>query len=169
MTDTPAEAPLNVRELKLLAQREQRTQRKRDQRRRKAEEHAEQAMRPSPTGYRVGAVPAGPSAMRRWIRDQHNAYSRRDLAVPELDQCRHTFRVLMDSYKATAELRRAEAALRAAEAQEKMADILASVEHGSVAVALLQRLREMPDDGARRPLPTWRQPAMPAPHEGGGT
>lgn len=151
---------LNTDELRALAHREQRTQAKRRERARKAEETARQAMVPSPTGYRVPEVPAGPSALRKWIRHQHNAYSRRDLAVPELDQCRHTFRVLMDSYRASAELRKAEAAIRAAEAQERMADVLAQVEHGGVAVALLQRLREMPGEG-RRPLPTYRQPSLP--------
>lgn len=147
--------PLNTEELRSLAQREQRTQAKRRERARKAEQHAEQAMRPSPTGYRVPPVPAGLSAIRKWARQQHDAYSRRDLAVPELNECRNTMRALADSYRASADLRKAEAAMRAAEAQERMADTLASLEHGGPAVALLARLREMP--GESRPLPFRRQ------------
>jgi hypothetical protein len=123
-------------------------------------------MRPSPTGYRVPPVPGGLSAIRKWVRQQHDAYSRRDLAVPELNECRNTMRALNDSYRASADLRKAEAAIRAAEAQERMADVLAQVEHGGAAVALLARLREMP--GESRPLPFRRQvgPSTTPPENG---
>lgn len=166
MTDTPKpEASLNVRDLKLLAQREERTQRKRRERARKAQEHAEQAMQPAPNGYRVPPVPAGLGRIRKWYRQQYDAYSRRDLGVPELEQAGKATRVLGDLYRASAEIRKAEAALRAAEAQERMADTLASLEHGGPAVALLARLREMP--GESRPLPFRRVTPLPQPTQEG--
>ena len=45
---------------------------------------------------------------------------------------------------------------RVADAQERMAEVLANVEHGGAAVMLLARLREGLDEGRSRPLP----PAM---------
>ena len=45
------------------------------------------------------------------------------------------------------------AAIRTAEAQARIAETLARVEHGGAAVALLERLRAGIADGPRRPLP----------------
>ena len=162
--------PLSVEELRLLAEREKNRQDKVAQRARKATEHAASAMAPNPNGYVVPSVPAGLSAIRKWLRQQHDAYSQRRLGVFELTECRRTMASLADSYRASADLRKAEAAIRAAEAQERMADVLAQVEHGGAAVALLARLRELPGE-ARRPLP-WRVPTVPAssaPAEKAGT
>jgi hypothetical protein len=65
-----------------------------------------------------------------------------------------------DLYRVGADLRKAEAALRAAEAQERMADVLAQVEHGAGAFVLLERLKNGVDTGPRRPLPGVR--SLPA-------
>lgn len=156
-----AAAPLSAAELRLLARREQRTEAKRRERARKTEEHAALAMRPNAEGYVVPPVPAGLSAIRKWVRAQHDAYSQRRLGVFELTECRRTMGALADSYRASADLRKAEAAVRAAEAQERMADVLASFEHGGAAVALLARLREMP--GESKPLPFRRVTVLPKP------
>ncbi len=136
-------------------EREQWRQDKAAQRKRRVEEHARQAMELSPTGYRAPPVPSGLSAIRKWVRKQHDAYSRRDLALPELNECRNTMRALADSYRASADLRKGAAAMRAVEAQERMADVLAQLEHGGAAAALLARLREMP--GESKPLPFARR------------
>ena len=114
-------------------------------------------MQPAPNGYIVPPVPAGLLAIRKWLRRQHDAYSRRQLTGPELNECRHTMRVITDSYRASAEVRKSEAVLRAAEAQEHMADVLAQVEHGSAAFVLLERLKHEVDTGPRRPLPGVRR------------
>jgi hypothetical protein len=124
---------------------------------RKAREHAAAAMQPASNGYIVPPVPAGLSAIRKWLRRQHDAYSRRQLTGPELNECRYTMRAIADSYRASAEVRKSEAVLRAAEAQEHMADVLAQVEHGSAAFVLLERLKNEVDTGPRRPLPGVRR------------
>src|SRR4030095_15523486 len=59
---------------------------------RKAREHAAAAMQPASNGYIVPPVPAGLSATRKWLRRQHDAYSRRQLTGPELNECRYTMR-----------------------------------------------------------------------------
>ena len=56
-------------------------------------------------------------------------------------------------------------AARVADAQEKMAETLASVEHGGHAVMLLARLQEGLTGGARRPLPGRVHALTPAPQE----
>jgi len=52
-----------------------------------------------------------------------------------------------------ADLRKAEAAIRAAQAQERMAEVLAAVEHGGTALLMLARLQDSLTDGRRRPIP----------------
>ena len=144
---------LSADELKLLALREKRTQQKRVERARKATEHADRASQPNPGGYLVPPMPAGLGRIRKWYRQQHDAFSRRELHATELKVCADSMRVLADSYRASADLRRAKAMERTATAQERMADVLASVEHGGAAVFMLQQMREGLADGKRRPLP----------------
>jgi hypothetical protein len=157
---------LSIGELKLLAQREKRTQQKRAERERKAREHQEKAMQANPGGYVVPRMPAGLSRIRKWYRDQHNAFSRRELHAAELKECANSMRVLADSYRASADLRRARAMERSAAAQERMADVLASVEHGGAAVLMLRQMQEGLLDGKRKPLPG-RAVAMIGPRPNG--
>lgn len=169
MPEPIAGAPgLDVTELRLLADREKYRQDKAAQRARKANERAEAALAPNPNGYVVGPVPAGLSATRKWLRRQHDAYSSREIGVVELTECRRTSSSLADLYRASAEIRKAEAAQRAAAAQERMADTLAAVEHGGTALLMLSRLQDSLADGHRRPLPGRALLAVttPAVHEG---
>ncbi len=147
------ESPLTTAELRRLAKREQETQRKRRQRASQATERAKQALALNPNGYTVPKMPAGLSAIRKWVRKAHDAYSRRAIGPFELTEIRRSASAVGDLYRTGAELRKAEAALRAAQAQERMAEALAAVEHGGAAVMLLARLQESLTEGKRRPLP----------------
>jgi hypothetical protein len=80
-------------------------------------------------------------------------YSARRIGPFELAEIRRSASSVGDLYRTRAELRKAETALRAAQAQERMAEALAAVEHGGAAVMLLARLQESLTDGRRRPLP----------------
>lgn len=84
---------------------------------------------------------------------RHDAYSHRKITLLELTEMRRSVSTQAETYKAGAIVRQSFAAMRAAEAQEKMAEVLASVEHGGAAVMLLSRLREGLTDGRARPLP----------------
>jgi vacuolar-type H+-ATPase subunit I/STV1 len=144
---------LTTAELRRLAKREQEKQQKRRQRARKATDHAKAALAPNPTGYVVPEMPAGLSAIRKWVRQAHDAYSRRQIGPFELTEIRRSASSIGDLYRAGSEIRKAEAALRAAQAQERMAEALAAVEHGGTALVMLARLQESLTDGKRRPLP----------------
>jgi hypothetical protein len=150
VSDTP---PLSTTELRLLAEREKNAQDKRAQRARNATEKAAAALAPNPTGYVVPPMPAGLSAIRKWVRRAHDAYSRRAIGPLELAEIRRSASSVGDLYRTGADMRKAEAAIRAAQAQEQMAAALAAVEHGGAALVLLQRLQNGLTDGPRRPLP----------------
>ena len=70
------------------------------------------------------------AAIRKWVRQCHDAYSRRAIGPAELTEIRRSASSVGDLYRTGVELRKAAAALRAAQAQERMADALAAVEHG---------------------------------------
>src|SRR5262249_8707775 len=119
---------------------------------------------PNPGGYVVPPMPAKLSAIRKWVRCAHDAYSVRKIGLLELTEIRRSATSIGDLYRVGADIRKADAALRAAEAQERMADALAAVEHGGAALVLLQRLQSGLTDGPRRPLPSARVlPMTPAP------
>lgn len=155
---------LTADELRRLANRERDTQWKRKRRAELAATHAKAALAPNPTGYVVPDMPSGLSAIRKWVRQAHDAYSRRQIGPFELTEIRRSAASLGDLYRAGAEIRKAEAALRGAQAQERMAEALAAVEHGGAAVMLLARLQESLTDGRRRPLPG-RVHALPSSQE----
>jgi hypothetical protein len=140
-------------ELRRLVKREKETARKRRQRARQAEERAKRAVARNPAGYVVPPMPAGLSAIRKWVRAVHDAYSARKVGPVELGEVRRSASAVGDLYRVSAEIRKSEAALRAAAAQEEMARALAAVEHGGAAVMLLARLQESLTEGKRRPLP----------------
>jgi hypothetical protein len=144
---------LNTQELRKLAEREKKAQDKREERARKATERAVAALAPNPDGYVIPKMPAGLSAIRKWVREAHDAYSERKIGPLELAEIRRSASSVGELYRTGAELRKAEAAMRAAQAQEQMAAALAAVEHGGAAVMLLARLQESLTDGRRRPLP----------------
>jgi len=153
MTEPTGLNPMLEGELRRIAKREREMQKKRGQRARQAVERATAALAPNPNGYTVPKMPAGLSAIRKWVRQCHDAYSRRAIGPLELAEVRRSASSVGDLYRAGAELRKADAALRAARAQERMAEALAAVEHGGAAVMLLARLQESLTDGRRRPLP----------------
>lgn len=144
---------LSVPELKLLARRERETQAKRERRARQAVERATAALAPNPDGYVVPAMPAGLSAIRKWVREAHDAYSGRRIGPLELTEIRRSASAVGDLYRTGAELRKAEAAIRAAQAQERLVETLAALEHGGAALAMLVKLQDGLTDGRRRPLP----------------
>jgi hypothetical protein len=77
---------------------------------------------------------------------------------------RRSFTAMLDSYKAGALVRQSVASMKAAEAQERMAGVLAAMEHGGHALLMLSRLQEGLQAGPRRPLPGLRSvPALPSP------
>jgi hypothetical protein len=146
-------APDLTEELARLVHREKRMQDKRNERARAATTRAVAALAPNPTGYVVPSMPSGLSAIRKWVRLAHDAYSRREIGPFELAEVRRSATSVGDLYRVGADLRKAEAALRAADAQERMADTLAAVEHGGTALLMLARLQESLGEGKRRPLP----------------
>ena len=156
--------PLNTEELRRLAQREKNAQDKRQQRARNATERAVAALAPNPSGYVVPTMPAGLRAIRKWLRRQHDAYSRREIGVLELEQCRRSASSVGDLHRVGADMRRAEAATRSAVAQERMAEVLAAVEHGGSAFLMLTRLQEGLAEGRRRPIPGAAR-ALPPTHQ----
>src|SRR5262245_59495683 len=140
-------------ELKRLAERERWRQDKARRRALRRQELEGQQAAPPGSVYVMPKMPAGLSALRRWLRNCHDAYSRGELTGHGLNEARRSAGALGDLYRAGAEIRKADAAIRASEAQERMAEVLASVEHGGAAVMLLARLQESLADGKRRPLP----------------
>lgn len=142
-----------AQELDKLIERSKKADDKKAQRARQAVERATAALAPNPDGYVVPSMPAGLTAQRRWLRDGHDAYSHRKVTLLELTEMRRSVSTQAETYKAGAIVRQSFAAERAAMAQERMADVLASVEHGGAAVMLLSRLREGLTDGRSRPLP----------------
>jgi hypothetical protein len=160
-----AEIPLNIDELKLLAERERGAARKREQRSKAAQERAQQALAPNPGGFVVPEMPAGLRAQRRWLRDGHDLYSRRQITILELTEMRRSVSAQADTYKAGAIVRQSLAALRSAVATERMADTLAAVEHGGQALVMLSRLQEGLASGQRRPLAPRIVTAMPPPKD----
>jgi hypothetical protein len=144
---------LNTRELRKLAEREKKAQDKRAERARTATERATAALAPNPDGYVVPKMPAGLSAIRKWVREAHDAYSARQIGPLELTEIRRSASSVGDLYRTGAELRKAEAAIRAAQAQERLVETLAALEHGGAALAMLVKLQDGLTDGRRRPLP----------------
>jgi hypothetical protein len=163
---SPAEAPpLNAAELRLLSEREKKAQDKRASRARLAQAKAQAAVAPNADGYVVPPMPSGLSAIRKWVRSGHDAYSRRAITILELTEMRRSASNLGDLYKAGAVVRQSFAAERAALAQERMAEVLAEAEHGKTAVLLLSRLQDSLSTGPRRPLPGRVHQLTPAPPE----
>jgi hypothetical protein len=148
-----SEPTLNTAELRLLADREKKAQDKRQERARRAKEHAKAAALPNPSGYVVPPMPGRIPKLRVWYRQQHDAFSQRQLGPLELAEVRRSFTTMLDSYKAAAFVRTSHAAVRSAMATERMAEILAAVEHGGTALLMLSRLQEGLVNGPRRPLP----------------
>ena len=102
-------------------------------------------MPPAPTDLR---------GVKRWIKAAHDAFTRRELTAAELNEVRRTAASMFEGSKAQADVRRSIAALEAAQAQTRMAEVLAAVEHGGTALLMLSRLQEgLTDGGRRRPLP----------------
>jgi hypothetical protein len=159
--------PLSTAELRRLASREADAQRKRNERTRAAMEKAAAAVAPNPAGFVVPSMPAGLSGLRLWVRRAHDAYSARRIGPLELAEVRRSASALGDLYRVGADLRKAEAAIRAAQAQERMAEVLAAVEHGGTALLMLARLQDSLADGRRRPLPGAARVMPIAPPEGG--
>jgi hypothetical protein len=157
---SPEPGSLTLEERRLLAQREAWRQQKRQQREAKANEH--EAAADQPGDFTMPPMPAGLSAIRRWVRSAHDAYERHLITSARLAEARRSAGAVGDLYRVGAELRKAAAAERAAEAQERMASALAAVEHGGPAFLLLIRLQEALSEGRRRPLPGARvMPTMP--------
>jgi hypothetical protein len=151
--DDPAPASLNAAELRRLAEREKDRQDKQAQRARTATEKAVAALAPNASGYVVPPMPDSLTAIRRWVRRAHDAYSRREIGPFELTEIRRSATSIGDLYRAGADLRKAEAAIRAAQAQERMAEVLAAVEHGGTALLMLSRLQDGLSTGKHRPIP----------------
>lgn len=110
-------------DLRLLVQREQARLRQARSRARRAQERVAAASKPNATGYVIPRCPLGLRNIRRWVIDRHRdratidkATGMRRISTPELAECRTTARTLMDSYRASADVRRAKAMLKAAEA-----------------------------------------------------
>jgi len=154
---------LTTDELRLLANRQKAAEDKRQQRATRAQERAQQAIAPNPNGYVVPPMPAGLRAQRRWLRDGHDAYSARRIGILELTEMRRSVSAQAETYKAGAVVRQSFAALRSAMATERMAEVLASVEHGGAALMLLSRLQDGIGNGQRRPLPGVRTALPGAP------
>lgn len=154
-----------AQELDKLIERSKKADDKKAQRARQAVERATAALAPNPDGYVVPPMPAGLTAQRRWLRDGHDAYSHRRITLLELTEMRRSVSCQAETYKAGAVVRQSFAAERAAMAQEKMAEVLSSVEHGGHAVMLLARLQESLTDGRRRPLPGRVHQLTPSPSE----
>ncbi len=152
-----------AQQLDKLIERAKKADDKKAQRARQAVERATAALAPNPDGYVVPKMPAGLTAQRRWLRDGHDAYSHRRITLLELTEMRRSVSTQAETYKAGAIVRQSFAAERAAMAQERMADVLASVEHGGAAVMLLSRLREGLTDGRTRPLPRAVPMRLPPP------
>lgn len=153
---------LTVDELRLLAHRERNAQKQRDSRRRRAEERAQVALMPNAGGFVIPKMPGTLRGIRKWLRLGHDAYSERKIGVVELAEMRRSASAQGEMYHTGAEIRKGEAAIRAAEAQERMADTLAAVEHGGHALLMLSRLQEGLSSGQRRPIPSRLTP-LPSP------
>jgi hypothetical protein len=97
--------------------------------------------------------------MRRWLRGRPDAFERGAILSARLTEERRTVSTLSETYRVAADLRWAAAAERAAVAQERMAELLAAVEHGGTALLMLSRLQEGLVNGPRRPLPGLSLPA----------
>jgi hypothetical protein len=152
---------LTTQELRQIANREKKAQDKREQRARQATERATAALAPNPDGYEIPKMPAGLSAIRKWVREAHDAYSERRIGPLELTEVRRSASSVGDLYRTGAELRKAEAAIRAAQAQERLVETLAALEHGGAALAMLVKLQDGLTDGRRRPLPGRALSAVP--------
>lgn len=158
----PTLTPAQLEDVAVVAGRERARLAKQQQRARKVEEQAKAAAAPNADGYVVPPMPAGLMKLRRWLRAGHDAYSARRIGLLELTEMRRSVATQSDTYKAGAVVRQSHAAMQAAEAQTRMADVLASIEHGGAVVAFMARLQETVSNGApRRPLPRVRA-ALPA-------
>jgi len=127
---------------------------KRTQRRLAREARERVADAPPPSGFRMPPAPTDLRGVKRWIKAAHDAFTRRELTAAELNEVRRTAASMFEGSKAQADVRRSIAALEAAQAQTRMAEVLAAVEHGGTALLMLSRLQEgLTDGGRRRPLP----------------
>jgi len=89
-----------------------------------------------------------------WLTDRFHDATEGRIAWPLYQECRRVAASLSDIDRAAADVRRSEAAVEAAQAQTRMAEVLAQVEHGGAALVMLQRLQESLQDGkGRKPLP----------------
>jgi hypothetical protein len=152
-----------TQELDKLIERAKKADDKKAQRARQATERATAALAPNPDGYVVPPMPAGLSQIRKWVREAHDAYSARRIGPLELTEIRRSASSVGDLYRTGAELRKAEAAIRAAQAQERLVETLAALEHGGAALAMLVKLQDGLTDGRRRPLPGRALTAVPPP------
>lgn len=149
----PSLTPRQLEDIAVVAGRERERVSKQQQRARTAQERAQAATAPNQSGYVVPPMPAGLRRQRKWLRDGHDAYSRREIGLLELTEMRRSVSAQSETYKAGAVVRQSLAAMRAAQAQERMAEVLAAVEHGGAVVGFLARLQESVGNGQRRPLP----------------
>lgn len=153
-----------AQEIDKLIERAKKADDKKAQRARQAVERATAALAPNPDGYVIPKMPAGLSAIRKWVREAHDAYSERRIGPLELTEIRRSASSVGELYRTGAELRKAEAAIRSAEAQERLVETLAALEHGGTALAMLVKLQDGLTDGRRRPLPGRVLNAVP-PHQ----
>ncbi len=93
-------------------------------------------------------TPADPAAEIRAELAEYagNVTGQRRVSPIELMEMRRSMSAVLETFKIQALMTQAKAAIRAAHAQERMADTLASLEHGGAGVALLARLRDMPGE-----------------------
>jgi hypothetical protein len=84
---TAPDPPFDMAELRLLAQREEKAADKREYRERQAWAKALAVVTPNASGFQV---PAGLSAIRKWVRGCHDAYSRRLIGPTELTEVRRS-------------------------------------------------------------------------------
>src|SRR5262249_22294226 len=108
MTDDRMD-PMTTAELKLLANRERERVGKAERRARQAEEKAAVAIKPNADGYTIPPMPAGVPAIRKWVRQAHDAYSNRKIGPLELTEIRRSAASVGDLFKVGAEIRKAEA------------------------------------------------------------
>lgn len=101
----------------------------------------------------VPPIPADLGDQQEWHRFVADAYLRGEVDEDTMGKVRVIFRDQRDAFRVAYEGDKARAALRIADSQERMADVLASLEHGGAAVVMLQRLAEGVA-GRRRPLPS---------------
>ena len=141
MTEPTTLSAHQLADVALIAGRERDRVAKADYRRRTREEAAQAAMAPNPENYVTPQPPVSLKALRRWLAARHQDYARRRITPIELAECRRTATEIGGLHKAEAMKRGARAAERSAAAQDRLAELVASLKDGGVAAALLLSLR----------------------------